>query len=84
MVAEDVVSWAACLGEYALDSAQVSEFLLDRKGVIDEITEFNDEVGLCLVEACDRRRQLVEALAIVTTAGRGLVRVMDVGDESDP
>ena len=70
-------------GEVAIDFREVAEFGIDRNGGVDDIAQFDDEIGAERAELIAGFGEFAEGFAVVTATGGGLVGVMHVGHQAD-
>lgn len=83
VVPQDVMAVGGDFGEVAVDFGKVAKFGLDRIGGVDDIAQFDDEIGVEGAKLIAGFGEFAEGFAVVTATGGWLVGVMHVGHQAD-
>ena len=83
VIPQDVMAVGGDLGEVAVDFGKVAEFGIDRVGGVDDIAQFDDEIGAEGSKLIAGFGEFAEGFAVMTATGGGLVGMMQVGHQAD-
>ena len=83
VIAEDVMFWCGGFLEDRIHLLEPLDLDLWRRGFIDDVTKFDDEVGLGAVEMVNAFGEFCGSILVEAVAPRWFVSEVQVGDETD-